>query len=96
MTDQEPKTHWQYTHSCRFSVKYFVMEQNKDRSGIRQRKIEISKRKIEIANHPNPRRIGGCITCPEGEDLKLEFDTGLSLVYQFTEPKIRFVNFYYN
>ncbi len=59
-------------------------------------KREIYQRTIDIANHLTLGSISGCMTCPDGEDLRLEFNTGLSIVYRFKEPVITFLTFTYN
>lgn len=89
MTRQNPETRWIRLYSRRFYIKHRITRRDKDRH-------EIYQRTIDIANHPRPNHIQGCITCPEGRDQKLRFNTGLVIVYRFTEPEIRFVTFYYD
>ena len=88
MTYQNPKTRWKRHYSRRFRIKYVVTRQE-------EHKREISRRVIDIANHLMPNNIGGCVTCPGGTQRKIEFNTGLIIVYKFTEPDITFQSFRY-
>ena len=51
---------------------------------------------IKIANHPDPKNIGGVATCPEDIFKKLEFTDGWIIVYEVVgvSKLIEFVNFY--
>ena len=72
-----------------FAIKYNVMRRKSDRYEIRQRSID-------IANHVSPNSIGGIATCPEGHYQKVVFNTGLIIIYEFVEPDICFIAFYYD
>ena len=61
----------------------------------RSDKIIIEQRAIDIANQSMPTNIGGTATCPDGHYQKIVFNTGLVILYEFIEPHIVFVAFYY-
>ena len=69
-------------------MKYSVMKNKSDKNVIYQRTID-------IANHSMPNSVGGAVTCPDGHSQKIKFNTGLVVLYEFLEPDIRFVAFYY-
>ena len=70
-------------------MKFNVMKRERDKRVIHQRTLD-------IANQLMPNNIGGIATCPEGHYLKIIFNTGLAILYEFVEPDIKFIMFYYD
>lgn len=89
MTHRKPETRWNCRYARQFRAKYQLTRQE-------EKKREIYRRTIDIANHVTPSNINGCKTCPEVEGIKFKFSTGLSIVYKFTESSIVSLTFYYD
>ena len=85
----DPKTRWNRKYSLRFDAKHSLLRSKNDRDIIR-------RYTIQIANHNDPKNIGGVATCPDDIFKKLEFTDGWVIVYEATLESnlVEFVNFY--
>ena len=80
-------TRWTKVYEYRFHLKYHILQHEID-------KIHVKQHTIDIANHPDPNNIGGCVSCPSGDSTKLAFSTGWAIVYEMKGLEIHFLNFY--
>ena len=79
----------------RWTVKYkrrFLFKFRSLRDEVDQRNIQKYSRLI--ANHSDPKNIGGCVHCSTGDSVKLQFNTGWAIIYQITGSELIFLNFY--
>ena len=80
------QTKWKRKYRPRFSTKYSILNNERD-------KYDIKEHTIKIANHSDPNNIGGCATCPGDDFKKLEFRTGWVIFYKFDGTAIHFLTF---
>ncbi len=89
MLYDDAHTRWNRKYAPRFYTKHAILNSKIDKDTIHYYSIQ-------IANHTDPKNIGGVATCSDEIFKKLEFIDGWIIVYEVNVDTklIEFVNFY--